>query len=162
MNEIEMIAEQDFSIDELVRKMKKPEPCLGCIVSFLGVVRANETLKGMEIEIKDGTKAEKELERLKQEALEKFDVETVEIAHRKGSLEAGDNIVAILVGAKHRKELRGRGIFSKKATRYSERLKKVPDLMPQTSNLKPQTSRSPSSSPMQAWKCCECMAFSIS
>ena len=104
MNEIEMIAEQDFSIDELVRKMKKPEPGLGCIVSFLGVVRADESLKGMEIEIKDETKAEKELERLKREALEKFDVETVEIIHRKGSLEAGDNIVAILVGAKHRKE----------------------------------------------------------
>ena len=104
MNEIEMIAEQDFSIEELVRKMKTPEPGLGCIVSFLGVVRADKTLKGLEIEIKDETKAEKELERLKREALEKFDVETVEIIHRKGSLEAGDNIVAILVGAKHRKE----------------------------------------------------------
>ena len=104
MNEIEMITEQDFSIDELVRKMKKPEPGLGCIVSFLGVVRADESLKGMEIEIKDETKAEKELKRLKREALEKFDVETVEIAHRKGTLEAGDIIVAILVGAKHRKE----------------------------------------------------------
>jgi len=102
MNEIEMITEQDFSLDELVRKLKKPE--MGCIVSFLGVVRADESLKGLEIEIKDETKAEKELERLKREALEKFDVETVEIAHRKGSLEAGDNIVAILVGAKHRKE----------------------------------------------------------
>ncbi|RJS83064.1 molybdenum cofactor biosynthesis protein MoaE [Methanophagales archaeon] len=97
-----MIAEQDFSIDELVRKIKKPE--IGAIVTFLGVVRADEGLKWMEIEIKEETKAEKELERLKQEALEKFEVEAVEIVHRKGSLEAGDNIVAILVGAKHRKE----------------------------------------------------------
>lgn len=104
MNEIEMIAEQDFSIDALVRKMKKPELGLGCIVSFLGVVRADEGLKGMEIEIKDETKAEKELEFLKREALEKLDVKAVEIVHRKGSLEAGANIVAILVGAKHRKE----------------------------------------------------------
>ncbi|MEA2032278.1 MAG: molybdenum cofactor biosynthesis protein MoaE, partial [Euryarchaeota archaeon] len=104
MNEVEMITEQDFFIDELVRKMKKPEPGLGCIVSFLGVVRADEGLTGMEIEIKDETKAEKELEFLKREAIEKFDVEAVEIVHRKGSLEAGDNIVAILVGAKHRKE----------------------------------------------------------
>jgi len=98
-----MITEQDFSLDELVRKMKKPE--IGAIVTFLGVVRADGgEIKGMEIEIKDKTKAEKELERLKREALEKFDVESVEIVHRKGSLEAGDNIVAILVGAKHRKE----------------------------------------------------------
>ena len=99
----EMITEQDFSLDERVRKLKKRE--IGAIVTFLGVVRADGgEIKGMEIEIKDEMKAEKGLERLKREALEKFDVETVEIAHRKGSLEAGDNIVAILVGAKHRKE----------------------------------------------------------
>ncbi len=101
MNEI--ITEKDFSLDELVRKMKKPE--MGAIVSFLGVVRAEGgELKELEIEIKDKTKAEKELEKLKREAVEKFDVEAVEIVHRTGLLEAGDNIVAILVGAKHRKE----------------------------------------------------------
>ena len=98
----EMITEQDFSLDELVRKMKKPE--IGAIVTFLGVVRDDEGLKGMEIEIKDTAIAEKELEKAKREALEKFDVEAVEIVHRKGLLEAGDNIVAILVGATHRKE----------------------------------------------------------
>ncbi len=98
-----MITEQDFSLDELVKKMKKPE--IGAIVTFLGIVRADGgEIKGMEIEIKDETKAEKELERLKREALEKFYVDAVEIVHRKGSLEAGDNIIAILVGAKHRKE----------------------------------------------------------
>jgi len=97
-----MITEQDFSLDELIRKTKKPE--MGAIVSFLGVVRDDEGLRGMEIEINDKTKAEKEIEQLKREAIEKFDVEAVEIVHRKGSLEAGDNIVAILVGAKHRKE----------------------------------------------------------
>lgn len=98
----EMITEQDFSLDELVRKMKKPE--IGAIVTFLGVVRDDEGLKGMEIEIKDTAIAEKELEKAKREALEKFDVEAVEIAHRKGLLEVGDNVVAILVGATHRKE----------------------------------------------------------
>ena len=99
----EMITEQDFSLDELVRKLKKPE--IGAIVTFLGVVRADGgEIKGMEIEIKDKAMAEKEIEKSKREALEKFDVEAVEIAHRKGSLDAGDNIVAILVGAKHRKE----------------------------------------------------------
>lgn len=97
-----MITEKDLSLDELVKKMKKPE--IGAIVTFLGTVRDDEGLKGMEIEIKDKAIAEKELELSKREALEKFDVETVEIVHRKGLLEAGDNIVAILVGAKHRKE----------------------------------------------------------
>jgi molybdopterin synthase catalytic subunit len=97
-----MITEQDFSLDALIRKTKKPE--MGAIVTFLGIVRDDEGLTGMEIEIKDKAMAEKEIEQLKREAIEKFDVEAVEIVHRKGSLEAGDNIVAILVGAKHRKE----------------------------------------------------------
>ena len=97
-----MITEQDISLEELVRKVKKPE--MGAIVTFIGIVRNGESLKGMEIEIKDKRKAEKEIAQLKGEALEKFDVEAVEIVHRKGTLEACDNIVAVLVGAKHRKD----------------------------------------------------------
>ena len=95
-----MITEEDFSIDELVKKMKKPE--IGAIVTFLGVVR-DEGIREMEIEVYDEM-AEEELEKLERDALEKFEVEAVEIVHREGSLKVGDNIVAILVGAKHRKE----------------------------------------------------------
>ena len=94
-----MITEEGFSIDELVRKMKKPE--IGAIVTFLGVVR-NE-IKGMEVEVYEEM-AEEVLEKLKQEALKKFEIETVEIVHREGSLKVGENIVVILVGAKHRKD----------------------------------------------------------
>jgi molybdopterin synthase catalytic subunit len=93
-----MIVQEDFSLDELVRKMKKPE--IGAIVSYLGMVRDDE-VNGMEIS-EEG--AEKELENLKKNALEEFDIEDVEIIHRKSSLKVGDNIALILVGAKHRKE----------------------------------------------------------
>lgn len=97
-----MIVEEDFSLDDLVRKMKKPE--IGCIVSFLGVVRdKRERIKGMEIEVYEEM-AGKEFGNLKQNVLKRFDVENVEIIHRKGSLEVSDNIVVILVGAKHRKD----------------------------------------------------------
>ncbi len=95
-----MITEEDFSIDELVKKMKKPE--IGAIVTFLGVVR-DEGIRGMEVDVYDEM-AEEELEKLERDALKKFEVEAVEIVHRKGSLKVGENIVAILVGAKHRKE----------------------------------------------------------
>ena len=91
-----------FSIDELVRKMKKPE--IGAIVSYLGMVRDEDSeIKGMEIRVSKG-KAEEEVENLKRNALEKFGIEEVEIVHRKGSLKVGDNIALILVGAKHRKK----------------------------------------------------------
>ncbi len=97
-----MITQEDFSIDELVRKMKKPE--IGAIVSYLGMVRNEDSeIKGMEIRVSKG-KAEEDVENLKRNALEKFGIEEVEIIHRKGSLKVGDNITLILVGAKHRKE----------------------------------------------------------
>ena len=97
-----MITQEDFSIDELVMKMKKPE--IGAIVSYLGMVRDEDSeIKGMEIRVSKG-KAEEEVENLKRNALEKFGIEEVEIVHRKGSLKVGDNIALILVGAKHRKK----------------------------------------------------------
>jgi len=94
-----MITEEDFSMDELVKKLKKPE--MGAIVTFLGVVR-DEGIRGMEVDVYDEM-ADEELAKLERDALEKFEVEAVEIVHRKGSLKVGENIVVILVGAKHRK-----------------------------------------------------------
>ncbi len=95
-----MITEDDFSIDELVKKLKKPE--IGAIVTFLGVVR-DEGIRGMDVDVYEEM-ADEELEKLEREVLENFEVEAVEIVHRKGSLKVGENIVAILVGAKHRKD----------------------------------------------------------
>ena len=97
----ELITEEDVSIDEFVKQMKKSE--MGAIVSYLGMVRDEDgEIKGMEIDVSDD--AEKEVEDLKRNALEKFDIEDVEIIHRKGSLKVGDNLALILVGAEHRKE----------------------------------------------------------
>lgn len=47
-----MIAKEDFSTDEPVRRMKKPE--IGAIVTFLRVVRADGGIKGMNVEVYDG------------------------------------------------------------------------------------------------------------
>lgn len=96
-----MITKEDFSIDELVRKMKKPE--IGAIVTFLGTVRADGGIQGMNIEVYKAMAVD-ELEKLEREAHEKFEIEAVEIVHREGALNVGENIVIILVGAKHRKE----------------------------------------------------------
>jgi molybdopterin synthase catalytic subunit len=97
----EMITKEDFSIDELVKKLKTPE--MGAIVTFLGVVRGDTGIKGLTIETYEKMAVD-ELEKLEREAREKFEIEAVEIVHREGSLKVGENIVAILVGAKHRKE----------------------------------------------------------
>lgn len=96
-----MIVNEDFAIDELVRELKRPE--MGAIVMFLGMVRADEGVVGMRVE-GDERAAGKKLELLKQEALATFEIDAVEIAHRRaGSHPVGENILLILVGAKHRK-----------------------------------------------------------
>lgn len=94
-----MIMKEDFSIDKLVRKMKSPE--MGAIVSYLGFVRDAE-VKGMKIKVSDDIT--KEIESLKKDTLENFDIKRVEILLREGSLKIGDNIFLILVGAGHRKD----------------------------------------------------------
>jgi len=95
-----MLTEEDFSLDELVGRMKKPE--MGCIVAFLGIVRRDDEIRGLKVESDEG--ALKELEALCEEAKEKFGVVDIQILHRKGFLSVGEKIVAILVGASHRKE----------------------------------------------------------
>ena len=95
-----MLTEEDFSLDELVARMKKPE--MGCIVAFLGIVRRDDEIKGLKVESDE--MALKELEALCEETKEKFGVLDIQILHRKGFLSVGENIVAILVGASHRKE----------------------------------------------------------
>ncbi len=96
-----MITEADFSIDALVTRVKKPD--MGAIVIFQGMVRSGGGVTGMKIEA-EADKFEEELARLKQEATRRFEIEAVEIVHRKGLLRTGENIVAIIVGARHRKD----------------------------------------------------------
>ncbi len=96
-----MITEADFSIDGLVARMKKTD--MGAIVIFQGMVRNGSGVTGMKIEV-DAEEFENELVRLKQEATRRFKIEAVEIVHRRGLLRTGENIVAIVVGARHRKD----------------------------------------------------------
>ena len=77
-----MLTEEDFSLDELVARMKKPE--MGCIVAFLGIVRRDDEIKGLNVDSDE--EALKELEALCEEAKERFGVVDIQILHRKLSL----------------------------------------------------------------------------
>ncbi|HDS45073.1 MAG TPA: molybdenum cofactor biosynthesis protein MoaE [Methanomicrobia archaeon] len=96
-----MIVNEEFAIDELVRDLKRPE--MGAIVMFLGMVRGDKGVRGMRVEGDERAAADK-LELMKQDALKRFEIDAVEIAHRRaGSYRVGENLLLILVGAQHRK-----------------------------------------------------------
>jgi len=94
------ITEEDFKIDEMIGMAKHPDA--GAVVTFLGIVR-NDGIVGMEIEAYTEL-AMQELERILDEALRQFDLTSLDVIHRTGTLAVSDNILLIVCGAPHRKD----------------------------------------------------------
>ena len=94
------ITEQDFSLDEMIKKAKRTDA--GAVVSFLGTVR-DDGIELMELEAFREA-ALQELESIRAEAMDRFGLKSAEIVHRVGLLSVGDNIVAIVCSATHREE----------------------------------------------------------
>jgi molybdopterin synthase catalytic subunit len=94
------ITEEDFKIGELIGRAKHPDA--GAVVTFLGIVRDDEIV-GMEIEAYT-ERALQELGRIRDEALDRFDLTSLDVIHRTGTLAVSDNILLIVCGAPHRKD----------------------------------------------------------
>lgn len=94
------VTKDDFDITSLINQAKLPSS--GAVVTFLGIVR-NDTIERLELEVYEEL-AVKFLEEIRDSAIQKYDIESVDIIHRYGSLNVGDNIVLIIVSAGHRKE----------------------------------------------------------
>ena len=76
----------------------------GAIAVFLGTVRnrsAGRRVRFLEYDAYDGM-AEREMARIESEALSRFSLTTVSVAHRVGRLEIGEVSVAVIVAAPHR------------------------------------------------------------
>jgi molybdopterin synthase catalytic subunit len=98
------ITDADFQIDQIVAETRKPS--MGCVVSFLGTVRDmtnNATVRQIDLEA-DKEEAIRQLMQIREEVIEKFGVIDVSIVHRVGTLNVGENIVIVAVGAGHRPE----------------------------------------------------------
>ena len=74
----------------------------GAVVTFLGIVRDDE-IEELEIESYEDASLP-ELQRIEDEAIITFNLHTVTIIHRVGTLHVGDNILLIVVSGGHRKE----------------------------------------------------------
>ena len=78
-------------------------PGMGALVTFCGVVRDDGGIERIELEAYEDV-AVRELETIRDEAMRKFPIESVDIVHRIGSLLVGETILLVIVGAGHRKE----------------------------------------------------------
>src|SRR5208337_3729532 len=94
------IQSEDVDIGALINGAKKRGT--GAIVVFDGIVR-DDDIREMELEAY-GEVAVPELEKIASEAQETYNLLSVDIIHRIGRLAIGENILVIVVGARHRQE----------------------------------------------------------
>ena len=90
----------DVDIGALIEQAKQPE--IGGIVVFDGIVRDDDIL-AMELEAYEEV-AVPELQRIADEATAEYGLLSVDIVHRIGRLDIGENILVIVAAAGHRKE----------------------------------------------------------
>ena len=97
-----MIAIQtdDMDIGALIKAAK--QRCTGAVVVFDGIVRDDDIVE-MELEAYEDV-AQKELEKIVEDATTQFNLLSVDIVHRIGRLAVGENILVIVVSAGHREE----------------------------------------------------------
>jgi molybdopterin synthase catalytic subunit len=93
------IRREDFSIDEVTKKMKDPK--IGAISIYLGTVR--EFPDGLGLEFENDNHAIQKLKEIAKRAIDRFDVQDVAILHRVGFLGISDNILLVAVSAPHRR-----------------------------------------------------------
>ena len=98
------ITETDFSVDEVVNRIQTDK--MGCIVTFVGIVRNNSNgkpVERIEIQVYEDM-AVKQLDVIREEAISRFAIDDVSIVHRHGILRVSEKIMMIAVGAGHRDE----------------------------------------------------------
>ena len=100
-----VIQTKDFDLSTEVELIKSANSSTGAVVSFIGTVRdlASESLISLTIEHYPGM-TEKSLTSIAQTAREKWELESITIIHRVGTLSIGDQIVLVITSSKHRQE----------------------------------------------------------
>ena len=98
------VHEQDFDVSVELAAMRRGNPKIGAIASFVGVVRdINEgsSVATMTLEHYPGM-TEKALSEIVQQARSRWDVLAWRVIHRVGELHAGDQIVYVGIASTHR------------------------------------------------------------
>jgi molybdopterin synthase catalytic subunit len=104
MRDAVRIQQEDFSQDDEIRALRAGSKRMGGIATVIGCAR--EFSEGCEVTQISfdayGSMAVAEMNKLRDEAIEKFDLLDARIVHRIGVVGAGEQIVFIAAGAEHR------------------------------------------------------------
>jgi molybdopterin synthase catalytic subunit len=97
------VQREDFDIGAEIDALRAGRTDIGALVSFTGTVRETkgERVAAMTLEHYPGM-TERELERIEQQARERWPITECTIIHRYGRLEPGDNIVLVVTASAHR------------------------------------------------------------
>ena len=97
---------QDFDIAAETAAMRAGNPGIGAIASFIGLVRdvnEGDSVSSMTLEHYPGM-TERALERIVQDAKQRWDIIDVLVVHRVGTLRPLEQIVLVMVTGAHRGE----------------------------------------------------------
>jgi molybdopterin synthase catalytic subunit len=100
------IQEKDFDISAEIAALRKGDPRVGAVVTFLGAVRDmndGSQVKGMTLEHYPGM-TEKALQEILDQAKTRWDIYQTLVIHRVGPLLPEDQIVLVAVTSAHRGE----------------------------------------------------------
>ena len=100
------IQEKDFDISAEITALRKDDPRVGAVVTFLGTVRDmndGSQVKGMTLEHYPGM-TEKALQEILDQAKARWDIYQTLVIHRVGPLLPEDQIVLVVVTSAHRGE----------------------------------------------------------
>ena len=98
------IQKKDFSLDQEIKILKDRYSNVGAAISFIGFVRDmnnKKDVKYIELEVYEKM-AIKELSKIKDKAINKFDLVDCLIVHRYGRLFVNDRIVLVVCFSEHR------------------------------------------------------------
>ena len=98
-----IVQTEDFDLASEVELIKSTNSSIGAVVSFIGTVRdlTSESLVSLTLEHYPGM-TEKSLRSIAKKARKKWEIESITIIHRVGTLGIGDQIVLVITSSKHR------------------------------------------------------------
>ena len=98
-----IVQTEDFDLTTEVELIKSTNSSIGAVVSFIGTVRdlTGESLVSLSLEHYPGM-TEKSLTSIADKARNKWEIESITIIHRVGTLGIGDQIVLVITSSKHR------------------------------------------------------------